>query len=206
MRKLSIIALAASLFVLTVSSQAANVDCRATPIGERFGDEPVVLLAAAGTLFPETRPLADAALGSGWWLTDPANLSRQVVADSVRVGVDRLCSWLQSLPAQRRRECVWKMAEWKAGYRTVEVLLWLLGVEALGSAIAQCPDTRSFFPRDEQVIANQGSRVGESLASGENVRLWYALASFLGSQREPDRARIVTELLQLGSGSLDMKR
>jgi len=194
-----IVLVTAWLLLPTAVGEAAEVSCHDLLTRDQFGDRRVLLLAAAGTLFPEVGPLVDSTLGVGWRLSDPANLSREIEADSVRVGFDRLCTWFRSLPDPRRRQFGSEISEWTTSYRTVEVLVSLLDVEDLGSAVAQCPSTRSLFPRSEKEISAMGAQAGEALASGENFGLWYALASYLGSKTQHERAMIVTELMQLGT-------
>jgi hypothetical protein len=81
--------------------------------------------------------------------------------------------WLKGLPDERRAHASSAMNEWILSYRTVEMLLWLLDVEGLGTAIALHSETRSLFPRDQQLVDKLGKRTGETLASAENAALWY---------------------------------
>lgn len=158
----------------------------------------VLLLMAAGTLFPEGKPIADGALGEDWWVATVGQLAGGVDPDSLAGGERRLCEWLDARGNPERSWDLNRIRQWVDCYRMAVMLSDLVGVESLGSAVANLVDTRPLFPRGDQAIRAQGLSVGASLASGEILGLWTNLATLLAEAPRAERARIVSGLLDLG--------
>jgi len=179
--------------------RAAAGDCSHTLREQAMvNSDRVLLLMAAGTLFPEGKPIADGALGEDWWVATVGQLAAGVDPDSLAGGESQLCAWLDSRGDPERGRALNRIRQWVDCYRLTVMLSDLVGVESLGSAVANFVDTRPLFPRSDEAIKAQGLSVGASLASGEILGLWTNLATLLAEAPRAERARMVAGLLDLG--------
>jgi hypothetical protein len=187
--------------VLVLLMTASPVDSRSDPCGtdgrllglaNSYG---VLVLCAACDVVPGADSVCNAVFGDKYWKTDfPSTLADRTSRVSVASGLDWVCSAVRSLPAASQYAVLDALESYVVVATTVEVMWYVVGEVAIGTAVAFVPAVADLIPREEKSRAALGRRIGESLASAELAQLEYDLASRLSQMPWEDKRQCLRAL------------
>lgn len=169
--------------------------CETAPIAELISQHPVYVLCGAADVVAGASVVCDSTFEESWQTFEPRDLADRTPSAKVNAGIERLCALIDKLPSATRTEAPAGIASWIDACLAIQQAEdKSQGIEYFASAVFLVPEVKVAIP-DDVVRRAPDQVVGDTMASAEFTEMNYALAHTLSRMSQPNRTRVLDEVV-----------
>lgn len=187
-------AVLAVLCCFILSCSKGERPCDDPSLAGLIQQHPVHVLCGAADVLPDANVIADSTMELGWDTFEPEHLVDRVNREKLDQGIEQLCTLLDKLPPDARKEAAAGIASWvEARFAIDRTANDSFSIEYFASGVALVSELRPAVPAGAIERIPEDYPVGETMSSGEFTMMNYALAHILARMPEAERDRVLAE-------------